>query len=958
MTAPGSMQLSFFFPLEEKAKIQERANKIPFIIKDLANIQQTVPILIPHQAENCLKTEMRFFSPPETQLDGINKGMMFTDGTGTGKTFVGLGIIKRFKRQFMDDVLVVVPTDAKAKDWIDDAKFFGMNLVQLKDAKDSGYTGSMVITTYANFRMNKALLARSEKKPFNLVIYDECHKLVSNESGSTTDAEVIHKQLTYSPNHAKQKALEKYVLNLSIAKETRDYEGKKHVEELIEKEERRLVDATKVVFLSATPFSYHKNLSYADGYLFRIKQGLTGPDAANAYKDFYIDNFGYRFMSNKLTEPDAAVDVGMMERAFHTKLVKAGVVSSTRLKLDKDYSREFILIDDEMGMLIDEGYQVASDRNTYKFLPAVVNEKFNFLYISQLLECIKAKKSIERIRHHLELGRKVVVFHSYNNSLPSHPFDFDDRKLWGFESKHRGIRSDLVMFHQKYPQYRALDLSGLSNPIDTIKQAFGDRVITFNGTVSPKERVKNKKEFNRDDSGKDIFVVQMEAGKEGLSLHDTTGKMQRVSINLALPVRPTDAIQSEGRIYRIGQKTDAVIEYPVLHLNFEKSTFAIKINERVKTAENLAFGEQARNLKDAFKEGYKTPTLDTPHNGQGVGSRDSDLVFDEMAPFEIAIKLYFNRGKRNAATKSKEGADYFATPEPIGFMMAHWLYSKGNDQLLEPSAGHGAIGRFFPDNTKNKFIEPSYSLRADLSINTMGDILDEPFEDLNSVNKFDGIAMNPPFGHSGKTAWEHLAKACGNHLRDGGRCIAILPNGPAMDKYLERFGKDDHTKNCFITAKILLPMVTFERAGANVNTQLLVIDKQVNPNIQKNLPPRVNYDFTLLGIDQLFMEIREIDMPARLKAEMTSDGYSVSADVARVIPNKHTKFNYNLWTVQVNRKLNQSVFDRIDTECQKFGGWHSTYDKNGAVPGWIFKNPESAARLQIFISSMYSPAMA
>ena len=51
-----------------------------------------------------------------------------------------------------------MPTDAKAKDWIEDAKFFGMNLRQLKDTKDSGGEGSMVITTPLALELSTSLI--------------------------------------------------------------------------------------------------------------------------------------------------------------------------------------------------------------------------------------------------------------------------------------------------------------------------------------------------------------------------------------------------------------------------------------------------------------------------------------------------------------------------------------------------------------------------------------------------------------------------------------------------------------------------------------------------------------------------------------------------------------------------------------------------------------------------------
>src|SRR5690606_41775325 len=62
--------------------------------------------------------------------------------------------------------------------------------------------------------------------------------------------------------------------------------------------------------------------------------------------------------------------------------------------------------------------------------------------------------------------------------------------------------------------------------------------LFFNGTISKAERRKNADLFNDDNSGRNLIVVQSDAGREGISLHDTTGKHQRVLINLGIPVKP------------------------------------------------------------------------------------------------------------------------------------------------------------------------------------------------------------------------------------------------------------------------------------------------------------------------------------------------------------------------------------------------------------------------------------
>ena len=138
-----------------------------------------------------------------------------------------------------------------------------------------------------------------------------------------------------------------------------------------------------------------------------------------------------------------------------------------------------------------------------------------------------------------------------------------------------------------------------SSPIETLSEAFPD-LLLFNGRVPKNVRKDNVTKFQDDASGPQVILVQSAAGKEGISLHDTTGKYQRALFNLGQPTQPTTAIQQEGRIYRTGQKSDAIIRYLNTGTNWEKFAFATKIAERASASENLGMGELARALKDAF----------------------------------------------------------------------------------------------------------------------------------------------------------------------------------------------------------------------------------------------------------------------------------------------------------------------------------------------------------------------
>lgn len=803
------MQLSLF-DLEVDI-IHNENQKIK--IGDKNNIHAMMPFLFDTQAEDISFAERRFQH---------GKGYLFTNGTGTGKTFVGLGIAKRFYLQEKRNILIVVPTEKKCIDWQEEAQHFKLDVYQLQNTHDKGYEVS--VTTYANFYQNEKI----RLVDWDLIIYDECHYLNQNEQGYNTVYQEQHQYISKLPSEVKRK-ISKLSILYSLDSNGDDVFDEKLFEELVKKE----VAKTKVVFLSATPFSYHKSLKYADGVLWDIYETIKDQEYEYAsynmptgWSKFLVENFGYRMRYNKCTIPESGVDINLMERNFFERQKELGVMSTRQIKLSYDYSRDFITIDSYLGTKVEEGFSLFYDSkftDKYKLLSQKIHRKHNYNYISQLLECIKSREIHVRIRQHLALGRKVVIFHNYNNNIVSHPFQFDENEFDlsnYFELSN--IRTEIQKFKKEYSQFWNLDLSELENTREAIRKYFPE-AKEYNGTISKKNRNKNIQDFNRYDSAVNILIVQVKAGQEGISLHDITGIKQRVIINLGLPVAPPQAIQVEGRIYREGLKSNAIYEYITLQTSTERYAFATKIAERSKTVENLAMGNLARDLETAFKEGYKNSSYLEPNTGQGVGGKESDYKLFTISEFEKAKTFYYAKGKKTASNKSKEGTDYYATPEPLGMKMVEWLNPQPNEDMLEPSAGHGAIARFFPGNTTNHFIEPSHYLASELSINTTGDIHIKTFESYYIGNKFHKIAMNPPFGKGGKIAMEHVAKAC-HHLHwFGGELLAIVPNGSSMQKRLDVFFEEKGNHRYKLTGEIILPTCTFERAGTSVACKVIRI---------------------------------------------------------------------------------------------------------------------------------------
>ena len=527
-----------------------------------------------------------------------------------------------------------------------------------------------------------------------------------------------------------------------------------------------------------------------------------------------MQHFGYRMRYGKLTQPDAKVDSGLMQRQFNTWLKKKGSLSGRMLDVAADYDRRFILVDSAIGQRIDDALEwfeskrkvqradamEAGDRigraDPYESaLSAVrdqIGEKFDYLSRRYLLESIKAREVVPHVREHLAMGRKVVVFHDYKKGGGFNPFLLDERSVKDQEAVDATIQAAewnrvVREFNAEFMDIINSDLFRQSSPIDMFKAEFPG-VLLFNGDVPAKTRRDNVAKFQDDASGPQVILVQSAAGKEGISLHDTTGKHQRVLFNLGQPTQPTTAIQQEGRIYRTGQVTDAIFRYLNTGTNWEKWAFATTIAQRASAAENLGMGEQARALKDAFISGFEESAdyrAGMEDEGKGGKARDK-AANDALTEYDRARAFYFGTQKKNSKTKAQEGADYFATPEPVGLKMVEWADIRPGEKVLEPSAGHGAIARWIPDSAEKTAIEPSMTLRPRLAMVFDGQIIGSDFESLNVVNKYDAIVMNPPFGSGGKTAVDHIAKAA-THLRDGGRIVALLPTGPAADKKFDKW---------------------------------------------------------------------------------------------------------------------------------------------------------------------------
>lgn len=955
--------------LGERVLIREQQKKLSKgkQTDGIESIREELPFLLPPQQEDVAKAETIYQEP-------TGYGMLFTNGTGTGKTFTGLGIVKRFANRGKTNTLIIAPSEQIIKQWVDAARdFFALTVNQLENTVSAGK--GIVITTYANLTANNELA----KRDWDLVVADEAQRLLMNESGEPTGAIKNFRAIT---NHKRGAITRTEMLHHELYAELKqvqsDLKGAKafdndaYLPEIarLEAKQNKLLDQiqakraevdtqvaatqgekrSRTLFLSATPFAYEKTIDWAEGYLFDYAEGSSKESDGQAYnsgntKDqFFMRHFGYRMRFNKLTEPDVGVDRGLMQRQFNTWLKKKGVLSGRMLEVDADYDRKFVLVNSGIGTRIDEALRWLSDKSrsgntAASELSKELNDKFDYLSRQYLLEAIKAKEVIAHIKEHLALGRKVVVFHDFIKGGGVNPFRL------GEYSGDPERESLLREFNSEFRDLINSSAFNASSPIETLSEAFPD-LLLFNGRVPKNVRKDNVTKFQDDASGPKVILVQSAAGKEGISLHDTTGKHQRVLFNLGQPTQPTTAIQQEGRIYRTGQKSDAIIRYLNTGTNWEKFAFATKIAERASAAENLGMGELARALKDAFISAFdQSDDYRAGMENEGKGGKELDKAANNaLTEYDRARAFYFANQKKTSKNKAAEGVDYFATPEPVGLKMVEMADIRIGESALEPSAGHGAIARWMPSYAKVKAIEPSLELQSRLAMNVNADsIIGSTFEAFNVVNKFDAIVMNPPFGVGGKTAIEHLDKAS-KHLRNGGRIVALIPSGAAADKrfnaWLYGNEKEEGVKDFYLVADVLLPTSTFERAGTQVATHIVVLEKQTEKAKVEQIRQHGIIDYRSAdSVKDLFdrMEFLSInpravdaEKPADYQAETSSNQSSTNVTPASHNGNiiEHTTKAGKVIRGVVRTDLTQEQAKKIDEFTFKKDGGYFIREKH------------------------------
>lgn len=159
----------------------------------------------------------------------------------------------------------------------------------------------------------------------------------------------------------------------------------------------------------------------------------------------------------------------------------------------------------------------------------------------------------------------------------------------------------------------------------------------------------------------------------------------------------------------------------------------------------------------------------------------------------------------------------FPTPREIVAQMIDLADIDDGMDILEPSAGTGAILSAIPPHCQVQAVEIDYRLAARLNeafpfVKTIqADFLCLGPEDIGA---FDVVLMNPPFDRGQDIT--HIRHAL-NFVRPGGRVVAICADGPRQQKAIGEALADSYEP---------LPEGSFSTQGTMVSTALAVITKR------------------------------------------------------------------------------------------------------------------------------------
>mgnify|MGYP000843959059 CR=1 FL=1 len=87
------------------------------------------------------------------------------------------------------------------------------------------------------------------------------------------------------------------------------------------------------------------------------------------------------------------------------------------------------------------------------------------------------------------------------------------------------------------------------------------------------------------------------------------------------------------------------------------------------------------------------------------------------------------------------------------------------------------------------------------------------------------------------------------------------------------------------------------------------------------------------------LERREIEFTKKAEIKKVEN-----VSEMKLIETVHTKYNYPLYVVQLQGRVEKDTYNELNSSAKKLGGWYSSFRGSGAVPGFQFKDKAQAEK--------------
>ena len=487
-----------------------------------------------------------------------NYNWLIADDVGLGKTIeVGL-LLAALKRKGQARRVLIVTPSGLVRQWQDEMKYkfnedyliYGRDFV-VNRPEHWRLTNHVIVSIDVAKRDNHLAMFR-QADHWDIVIFDEAHKLSRYASGERTDryrvAETLRKKtdalilLTGTPHQGYH---DRFVALLDLVRP--DLRRQIHTVEANPEIVSKLIlrnrksDVTDVdgnfIFKGQIIHRVRVNLSdemYRFDALLKtyLRKGYKAGDkkrgAAGRAIGFVMTTY------RKL----ASSSIAAIERALRTRIRR---ITSDTVVIGEHRSSAITLDDLAEGGDDHDDLDSVNSPSTGEFFDSEI------VMIQRLLDLARAVR------------RNDVKLKTFLDDVVS-PLVSEGKKLLIF-TEYRGTQTYLQKALEQY-----FPAAG--------------RVALINGSMKLEEKLEAIDDFNKDAS----FMVSTEAGGEGINLHQSC----HVMVNYDLPWNPARLVQRIGRLYRYGQKDTVVVFNLHARDGFDNTVIDLLLNRVSRIAHDMA----------------------------------------------------------------------------------------------------------------------------------------------------------------------------------------------------------------------------------------------------------------------------------------------------------------------------------------------------------------------------------